>query len=325
MNSRTQILTAYLPGRGYHLRILAYLSEMYPPLVRLVTAAVTCLSFVAFLDRITGLHSALISPYTAVGVWTVFALALVLRLMDELKDREIDRELFRHRPLPSGRVRESDIRFSLLIVCPALVIPNMLSPAMLAASLGVLLYAGLMYHYFFVPAAWRKYLLLNLATHNPVVPVMLLYVVVLFATQNGIALSALPWPSIGLLIAMYWSLFMGWEIGRKIRHRAEETDYITYSKIFGRTPAVMIAFAVQSTALIVGVYFYFICSLSAVFLAVLAKGGWTLAAGYIAFLTGRISSGARLRLLAEVYAVTVMLAVTIELILVPVVKHVFQK
>lgn len=325
MNTKPNILTACLPSRGYHLRILTYLNEMYPPLIRLVTASVTCLSFVAFLDRIIGVRSALLSPVTIVGVWTVFALALILRLMDELKDRDIDGELFSHRPLPSGRVRESDIKFSLLVVCAGLVIPNMLSPTLLAAALGVLLYAILMYHYFFVPVAWRKYLLLNLATHNPVVPVMLLYIVVLYAIRTDIGLSALPWTSIALLIAMYWSLFMGWEIARKIRHRTEETEYVTYSKIFGRTPAVIIALAVQSTAVIIGLHFYVACSLSQVFLAVTVKGGLTLAGGYVLFLAGRISSGTKLRLFAEAYAITIMLAVTIELILLPVVKHVFAK
>ncbi|UCD64669.1 MAG: hypothetical protein JSW34_04325 [Candidatus Zixiibacteriota bacterium] len=314
-------IAATLPTRGYHARMRVYLREMYPPLSRLATASLACVSFLLLLGPIAGPRAVSLSACTPVGIWTLFALTLILRLMDELKDRDIDRRLFGDRPLPSGKVKESDIRFSLLLVCASLLIPNMVSGQLFLFSALLLGYAVLMYHYFFVPAAWHKYLLLNLATHNPIVPIMFIYVVVLFAVQSGIPLSALPWSTIILVVAMYWSLFMGWEIARKIRHTKEETEYITYSKIFGRTAATVIVFTVQVGAVVIGVYLYYALSLSEVFLAVVVKGGLALACGYIAFLTGRIKSGKKLRLLAEGYAVTIMLAPVWELAALPVVRH----
>ena len=113
-------------------------------------------------------------------------MALILRLMDELKDRETDRELFSDRPVPSGRVLESDIRASLVTVIVLFIGANLWAGAALWTAVCVLGYALLMFRYFFVPRILRKYLLLNLATHNPVIPILLLYVVVLFSTEQGI-------------------------------------------------------------------------------------------------------------------------------------------
>ena len=52
-----------------------------------------------------------------------------LRLMDELKDQEVDRALFRDRPLPSGRIHEADIVFTLWVGIALFLAPNLAAVA----------------------------------------------------------------------------------------------------------------------------------------------------------------------------------------------------
>jgi len=138
-----------LPDKGFGKRMRVYLREMFPPVPRLGSAALLYGSFTVLLARIHGVPGPLISPLALLGVWNVFALLLVLRLMDELKDREIDLALFKERPVPSGRVRESDIRASLAVMVVLYLGANAVTrPTFLAAAV-VLGYALLMFKYFF--------------------------------------------------------------------------------------------------------------------------------------------------------------------------------
>src|SRR6185503_14152168 len=106
------------------------------------------------------------------------------RLMDELKDVEVDRALFPTRPLPSGRVTETDIRGALVVVVAVFVGMHATTPALVSA-LAVLAFAVLMFRWFFVPAYLRPRLLPTLVSHQPFVPLVLLHLAVLFASSVG--------------------------------------------------------------------------------------------------------------------------------------------
>lgn len=128
-----------------------YLAEMYPILTHLFSSVLLYIGFVTFQQRINAVRAPIFSLYTIVGIWSVFALMLILRLMDELKDREIDCELFSDRPLPSGKVLESDISFSLIGVTALYLFANVWIGAALWMALFVLGYSLLMFKYFFIP------------------------------------------------------------------------------------------------------------------------------------------------------------------------------
>ena len=104
---------------------------------------------------------------------------------DELKDKDIDRAMFRDRPLPSGRVRESDIIISLTAAIALYLVANLWAGSAFWVALFVLGYALLMFCHFFMPGVLRDSLLLTLATHNPLFPILVLYGFSMFATQNG--------------------------------------------------------------------------------------------------------------------------------------------
>jgi 4-hydroxybenzoate polyprenyltransferase len=304
----------YLPKEGFPKRMRIYLGEMYPVFPRLLAAALLTISFFSFLERIHGVPTMIFSPGTLVGIWSIFALLLILRLMDELKDREIDRELFHERPVPAGKVLESDIGFSLTVVIALYVVVNLCFGRVLWMSLGVLGYAFLMFKYFFIPRILRKHLLLNLTTHNPIIPIMLSYLVILFSIQYQIPWRNMRWDLIALLVAMYWSMSFAWEIARKVRSTEEENAYVTYSQIFGRTGAVLVAGSAQTMALVIGLYFYRTLSFSEVFLAILLTGYGLTLWGHVRFIFRPNPVTSKLKPFAERYILSVFIARIVQYI-----------
>jgi hypothetical protein len=298
----------YLPKKGFLKRMKIYFSEMYPLPTRLFAVALLNLSFLTFLERIHGVRTMIFSWGTFVGIWSIFFILLILRLMDELKDKEIDRELFRQRPVPSGKVFESDIWFTLSLVIVLYVTINLVMDKVLWMSLVVLGYTFLMFKYFFIPRILRQHLLLNLATHNPVIPIMLLYLVMLFSTTHQLAWLNVRWGSTVLLIIMYWSMSFAWEIARKIRSGEEENAYVTYSRIFGRIGAVLVAGSAQTVAFSIGLYFYRTLSFSNLFLVILSLGYVLTMWGHMRFVLRPNPVTSRLKPFAERYMLSVFIA-----------------
>jgi len=299
------------PERGVLKRMRVYLREMYPPVPRLASAALVTAGFTILMARIHGLRPALLSPWALLGVWDVFALLLILRLMDELKDREVDGALFRDRPLPSGRVRESDITSSLAAMCVLFLAPNAASrPTMLAAA-GVLGYAFLMFGYFFAPAYFRAHLLPNLATHNPVVALMQLELVAAFAAGAGLAWRDIRWPSVLAAVAMNWAMFLAWEVSRKIRSRQEENAYVTYSRIFGPAGAAAVTGAAQTVTLVLAVSFFLSLGFSPAAYVLLGAGYLVTGTGLLRFVLRPGPSTSKLRPFAEAYILFVLAAVIV--------------
>lgn len=298
-----------MPGKGFGDRMRVYLRDMFPPLPRLASAALLSGSFTVLLARIHGVAVPFVTPLALLGIWNVFALLLVLRLMDELKDREIDMVLFKERPLPSGRVRESDIKASLAVVIVLYLGANAVTrPTFLAAVL-VMGYALLMFQYFFFPGYLRAHLLPNLASHNPIVALLLLQIVVLFSVQTGLGLRDINWVPVLLAVAMNWAMFFAWEISRKIRAREEEDAYVTYSRIFGRVGAAAVTGGAQAVTLLLGLRFCAELELAWVAPVLLAAGYLVTVAALLRFVVrpNRVSS--KLRPFAEAYILSVLLAI----------------
>jgi 4-hydroxybenzoate polyprenyltransferase len=244
-----------MPRPGFCGRIGIYLGEMFPVPRHLLSAALLAISFQVVLARLNTIRFAAASSVFPSAILSIFLLFLLLRLLDELKDLQIDRELFSDRPVPSGRVLESDIRFSVIPVSLAYLTVNCWSRITLAAATLVLAYALLMYRFFFIPGILRRYLLLNLVTHNPIIPLMFLQQTALLSASRGLKWSQLDWQATLLLIAAFWGMLMAWEIARKIRAPEEENEYVTYSQVLGLRGAVGAAFGVQTFTFVFLIHF----------------------------------------------------------------------
>ncbi len=293
---------------GFARRMQVYLKEMYPLGPRLANAFLLYFGFAAMLGKIHGVRISLFSTWTLVGTADVFGLLLILRLMDELKDLEVDLRLFAKRPVPSGRVLGSDISSSLNIVLILYLFINLWIGRAFWTAAAVLLYALLMFKYFFIPSVLRRYLLLNLATHNPVIPLMLFHLVNLYSVGSSLPFQAIRWKPVLLLIAMTWSMAFAWEISRKIRSKREENAYVTYSRILGRPGAVALAAGAQTLTLGLAVYLAVSLPLSRIFIGIAAAGYACVLWGHLRFLLKPSPRTSRLRPFAEQYILCILAA-----------------
>jgi len=281
-------------------RMKIYLHEMYPVPQRLLASFLMTSGFLALLSGLCVRPFRLDSLEVIIGTMAVFMLMLILRLMDELKDLEIDKTLFAHRPVPSGRVYEKDIHISLIVLCLGFILIHTYRAEVLISAILLLGYCGLMYKYFFIPNILRRYLLLNLATHNPVIALVFGHITVIFLSGSDNGSAADPVLILPLILSFWASLF-AWEIARKIRSPREEDAYVTYSQIFGRTGAVAIAAFAQLAALVLFLIIIFRLGLPimAGLPMIVAFPGLVL--GYLRFLKYPVPRNADLKMQAEGY------------------------
>ena len=158
----------------------------------------------------------------------------------------------------------------------------------------------------------RKNLLLALVSHNPIVPMMFFYILSLFSVEHHLALKNLNWSSSLLSVVMYWAPFFSWEIARKIRSQEEENAYATYSQIFGRFGAVLVAASAQTIAFGIGLYFYWAFSLSRIFFAIWVAGYGATMWGHVRFLVNPNPVTSKLKAFAELYILSVLVANILE-------------
>jgi 4-hydroxybenzoate polyprenyltransferase len=294
-----------------------YLAEMFPLPRHALMAGAAGLGIAGYVRTIQGLDV----PIPAVGAlaagWGIFTMLLILRLMDEIKDRDIDRALFPERPLPSGRVLESDIRLTLALATAGYLLPSLRSPQSTAFACLTLGYALLMLKRFFAPERLKRSLPITLATHTPVVPLLYLQAFVAVASHYGVALAELRWPLVAAYVGMLWLATLGWEISRKIRCPQEETAYVTYSQLLGKGGAVAAAALVQTMALGIGAGLQLRLGPGAPYLALMALGWAAACAGHLRFLLHPSPRTSRLRGYATGFVLALLAAQVYGFVLAP--------
>ncbi|RMG15618.1 MAG: hypothetical protein D6731_07955 [Planctomycetota bacterium] len=252
--------------KGRTQRIGRYLQSMFPPALTLPAAALSFLAGDAALQALGSVGGAP-RPLRAgaaelLGALVVWGLQLLLRVYDELKDAETDLRLgaagdphYRDRPLVTGEVTVEDIaalRTWTTTALLALQVPIgwLYGAVPVLAFVGVFALCWLSSRWFFWPAM-RDHLLVAFATHNPIGLFVGGYVLALVhAAHAGLAFA--PAPVLALLCGL-WLPVAAWELGRKVRLPAEETDYQTYSKLLGwRLAGTLPALCVLGAALCLG-------------------------------------------------------------------------
>jgi 4-hydroxybenzoate polyprenyltransferase len=294
--------------KGYFSRMHVYLKEMFPLTGHLAIALLAALDIAGFAATVQRAHAAQAPALVVSTAWNIFAILLTLRLMDELKDEDIDRRLFSDRPLPSGRVLESDIRLSLVVVTALYLASNLRSPLIAVSSSFVLGYALLMYKRFFAPALLKKNLPITLLTHTPIIPLIWLQAFVTVSQLSGVSVSDMAWRSIALFVAMSWMMMLGWELSRKIRSSEEENEYVTYSQILGPAGAVAAAWAAQTVALGICIYLYFSFALGIPYLVLVGLGWVACCWAYARFLLRPNPRTSKFKPYASIFAFAILLA-----------------
>jgi 4-hydroxybenzoate polyprenyltransferase len=185
-----------------------------------------------------------------IGCVTIFTFLLSLRIADDFKDYKTDLVLFPDRPLPSGRVRKSDLTGLLISVNAIVIVLNIVYMNNLLYYAVLMLYGALMSIWFFARSKIQKNLFLALITHNPVDFIVNIYIISFTCIKYDLPIFTFN----NLLIAftLYWPTLI-WEISRKTRAPKDETEYTTYSKLYGykkvtRIILVIISFDVITSA-----------------------------------------------------------------------------
>lgn len=291
-------------------RIWLYLREMYPPLPTFAIAMVSFFNLWFLLAALDKQPPVVCWPALGGGL-TLFLFLLFLRISDEFKDLETDRRLFPERLVPSGRVLESDLRWLMGFAIVGMLLLNLVTGVPLAFAV-LMGFGVLMYHYFFFRRAISGSLLLALITHNPSTALMNAYATAVFCHY-----FQLPLGQISHLapIVFFWMPGLFWELSRKIRAPQDETDYETYSKIFGYRLAALLPLGVLAIQFGLLLYLSGPLGLPGPFV-----GGWALlllgvAAFFVRFLRRPDSRSARLKPVAEAYMLLTSIGLLIQLLL----------
>ena len=241
-------------------RLGAYLWDMFP-LHLMVPVSIA--KFYAFYFVLHAFGSDGPIPVTMVsmlGALTFTLGLLIARVYDELKDAPADIRLaaagdprYMDRPIVTGAVKLEDLQsFRWLITLLAIGLNVVVPPTMMVGFVFMFGVLWLSYKWFFWPAI-QKSLFLALITHNPLVVVLQIYIISAFVAEfDGSALGV--WTLV--LMLGLWFPMTAWEISRKQRIPEDETDYETYTKVFGfkRAPWVAAFFVAASTACMLAVW-----------------------------------------------------------------------
>jgi len=239
-------------------RLNIYLNEMYPVIPRLILGF-TMFFEIYFLVILTngtfkGLH---INLQEIIGAVTVFGFLLSLRIADEFKDYETDLIMFPQRSYPSGKVKKKDLIILLTTVCVVIIALNLFFMNNLIYFAILVAYGILMSVWFFSKYKIQKSLPLALITHNPVQLILNLYVISFTCIKYNINIFTLN--NMIILLTLYFPGLI-WEVSRKTRAPKDETEYTTYSKLFGYKKTtkfimlVMVLDMVTSSILVYQIY-----------------------------------------------------------------------
>ncbi len=216
-------------------RINIYCREMFPIIPRLLLALILFFEIYFIILLNNGITNFTIGIEEFIGGFTVFSFLLLLRIADDFKDYEHDCRLFSHRPLPSNRVYKKDLKLFLIVLISITALLNIVFMNNVFFFILLYTYGFFMAMWFFQKHKIQKSLPLALITHNPVQIILNIYVI----SYTCIKYAINPFSLVVVLtcFTLYFPALI-WEITRKIRAPKEETEYVTYSKLFGYQKAV---------------------------------------------------------------------------------------
>lgn len=217
--------------RFFTQRIWIYSKEMFPVLIYLpyVIALYACMNFIV--QALSG-EPLLIDQSFLVGIISAFFMMLQMRTFDDLKDIDLDIELFPHRATARKQVLKSDIvaisTVSFLVVLNVNIFFG--QPTLPVYAL-MISYCLLTFKWFFAEQFHRKHIFITMLDHQPIP-----YAINFFLIHTAL-LSGLNYESFGLkhlMLLLVISLpVTAWEISRKVRSKDMETAYETFSMVIG--------------------------------------------------------------------------------------------
>lgn len=211
-------------------RLHIYLKEMLPPVKCAIVSAILFFEIYFLVILIADVDGFNVGIQEIVGCITIFTFLLSLRIADDFKDYKTDIKIFPNRPLPSGRVKKTDLAALLIVINIIVITLNIIYMNNLIYYGALMLYGTLMSVWFFARSKIQKNLLLAVITHNPVDFIINIYIITFACIKYG--LPIMTFNNILIAFTLYWPSLI-WEISRKVRAPEDETEYVTYSKLYG--------------------------------------------------------------------------------------------
>jgi 4-hydroxybenzoate polyprenyltransferase len=219
-------------------RLWVYQQERFPVWFTLPMSFGICLSAVAFSRLSSGQAGFIGWGRFLAGAFTASVLFFLLRVLDEHKDQDIDRNYRKELPVPRGLITLAELRWvggglsALAVALNAWLMPDMLPLLLLPAA-----YAALMAREFFVPTWLRRHPLAYLHSHMLFLPAMDFYSTGLDWRLDHRG----PGLSLGVFLCVTFMNGLVVEFGRKLRAPGQEREGVdTYSKLWGPRKAARI-------------------------------------------------------------------------------------
>ncbi len=227
---------------------------MFPPHFMMLSGIAKFYAVYFSLQALTGSERVFITLPSMAGALSIVLFSLLMRIYDEMKDAEADTRLgragdprYKDRPIVTGAVTIADLVVLRWLTTAALIAINVPLGRWPVIGFSVLfVVTWLSFKWFFWPKISR-HLLLAFLTHNPISLLFGAYIVTVYAGDFGSS-NIDAWAL--LLMLAFWAPLGAWETARKIRAPVDETDYETYSQVFGwkLAPFVPVAFIAVGTA-----------------------------------------------------------------------------
>lgn len=211
-------------------RLRIYFREMYPIIPRLFLGFIVSMEIYFIVILNNGITKFDFGIQEIVCGFTIFSFLCWLRIADDFKDYELDCRLFKERPLPSGRVTKKDLKGLLCFLIPITILLNLIFMNNFIFCVILYTYGSLMAIWFFQKHKIQPSLPLALVTHNPVQIIINIYVISFAIIKYDLPIFSLT--NVLAIFTLYFPALI-WEISRKIRAPKDETEYTTYSKLFG--------------------------------------------------------------------------------------------
>lgn len=181
----------------------------------------------------------LFDKYSVVGLISAILFMLLMRTFDELKDFELDKNIFPNRPASRGDVLKSDLYLIAITSFVLIVLINIIfAQQTLLVFAIVLIYALLSFKWFFAEKFHLEHLFFTMFTHQPI-PYLINFYLLHTALASGNVYEDFTLTHFAFLM-LYSVPITIWETSRKIRNKEKEDGYQTFSKILGSSKATFI-------------------------------------------------------------------------------------
>ncbi|MCP4749100.1 MAG: UbiA family prenyltransferase [Desulfobacteraceae bacterium] len=195
-------------------RLTGFLDDVYKPLMHIGFSALWFLSLAGLLLTVSNVKRPLmINVQLLAGVCTLFLVLFFLRVADEIKDADYDKEYNPDRPLVCGRVSYKDLY---LFLCGSAIAALAINILLLGWVFAVIIVLDMLYGLFLIylekksPSVTDS-MFVNLAVTYPVNVVLSIYIFMFCHKfyQVGVSLNTI------LALFVFIAAFLHHEIGRK--------------------------------------------------------------------------------------------------------------